>query len=315
MHRVRLGLAAPAGDWASASVTIGNFDGVHRGHQTLVAAAVASSRGASDTTVVLTFDPHPSRILARGEAAAALTTAAQKEELLAELGVEVLAVLPFTEAVAALTPAEFVSRVLSKALRARHVVVGERFRFGHAQAGDVSSLRALGQAHGFTVEAVAPVLEAGAPISSSRIREALARGEAAAAASLLGRPYFIDARVVPGEGRGRTIGVPTANLAPENEVLPATGVYAARARLADGSRHLAVANVGRRPTFDGVGIRVEAHLLDFRGDLYGSPLRLAFESRLRAEMRFPNAAALVARIGEDIAEARAILSKGREERV
>ena len=148
--------------------------------------------------------------------------------------------------------------------------VGQSFRFGHRQSGDVAALARLGARTGFSVEAIAPVLEDGTPISSSRVRDALAAGDAVAAARLLGRPYFIDGRVVRGDGRGRTIGVPTANLAPENEILPARGVYAGRCRRADGSSHAAVVNVGERPTFGGETETIEAHLLDFDGDLYGA---------------------------------------------
>ncbi len=289
------------------SVTIGNFDGVHRGHQALVAATVEWARRRSGTAAVLTFDPHPSRVLTPERAPGALTTPAQKRELLAALGTDVMAVLPFTEALARVGPAEFVDAVLVRQLRASHVVVGAGFRFGHRQTGEVRTLEALGRDRGFSVEAIAPVLEGGEPISSSRVREALAAGDATAARTLLGRAYFIDAAVVKGDGRGRTIGVPTANLASENEIVPGRGVYAGRCRLPDGASRLAVVNVGARPTFGGATLTVEAHLLDFEGDLYGSRLRLAFEVRLREERRFPGPDALVAQIREDVARARALL--------
>ena len=290
-----------------AAVTVGNFDGVHRGHQTLVARAVARAREAGERAVVLTFEPHPARVLDPAGAPAALSTPAQKEELLAGLGVDRLAVLPFDAAVAALSPEAFAREVLAEALGARHVVVGESFRFGHRRGGDARRLAALGEELGFSVSAVPAVLERGGPVSSSRVREELARGDVAAARALLGRPYFVDARVARGDGRGRTIGVPTANLEPENEVRPARGVYAGRCRIPGGATRVAVVNLGERPTFGGGRATVEAHLLDFDGDLYGERVRLEFHARLRDEERFAGALALVARIREDVARARALV--------
>ncbi len=307
MQELRLGAAFPGG-WPRAAVTIGNFDGVHRGHQALVASVVAWARRSSGTALVLTFDPHPARILAPERAPLALTTPGQRRELLAALGTDVLAVLPFTESVARLGPVEFARSVLAAALRAEHVVVGEGFRFGRGQSGDVETLAAVGREEGWGLEVVASLLEGGEPISSSRVREALAVGEVALARALLGRPYFVDARVVRGDGRGRTIGVPTANLELENEMPPARGVYVGRCRLADGAWRGALVNVGERPTFGGGRLTVEAHLLDFEGDLYGSRLRLAFEERLRQEQRFADQQALIAQIREDGVRARAILS-------
>jgi riboflavin kinase/FMN adenylyltransferase len=306
MQQLRLGVHAPLG-WPEPCVAIGNFDGVHRGHQTLVTAAVARARECGGTAVVLTFDPHPARVLAPERAPGSLTTLGQKAELLAGLGADVLAVLPFDEALARLAPAEFVRAVLAGSLRARRVFVGVGFRFGHRQSGDVAALAALGGGHGFMLEAIAPVLEGGEPISSSRVRDALARGDVEGARALLGRAYFIDGLVVAGDRRGRTIGVPTANLASENEVVPARGVYAARCRVATDRSHAAVVNVGERPTFGGAATTIEAHLLDFDGELYGSSLRLTFEHRLREERRFPGVEALVTQIGHDIARARTLL--------
>lgn len=292
---------------AGAAVTVGNFDGVHRGHQALVRLAVARAREAGERAVVLTFEPHPARVLDPERAPAALNTPAQKEELLAALGVDRLAVLPFDPAVAALAPEAFAREILAEALGARHVVIGESFRFGRRREGDAEGLRALGETLGFAVSALPPVLGRGGPVSSSRVREELARGDVAAARELLGRPYFVDAGVVRGDGRGRTIGVPTANLDPENEVLPARGVYAGRVRVPGAGFRPAVVNLGERPTFGGGRATVEAHLLDFEGDLYGARVRLELHARLRDEERFAGPDALVARIREDAARARALL--------
>src|SRR5512143_2922225 len=234
MQQVRLGAQALLGG-TEPCVAIGNFDGVHRGHQALVSAAVARARERGGSAVVLTFDPHPARVLAPSRARGALTTLAQKAELLAALGADVMAVLTFDEAVARLTPDEFTSRILAASLRARRVFVGVDFRFGHLRSGDVATLAAQGKEHGFVVEAIAAVLEGSEAVSSSRVRDALASGDVTGARALLGRAYAIDGRVVAGDGRGRTIGVPTANLASENEVVPARGVYAARCRLGGGA--------------------------------------------------------------------------------
>ncbi len=307
MERARIERLVPVG-WPSPAVTIGNFDGVHRGHQALVEAIVARSREAGGVAVVLSFDPHPAAVLSPDRAPAALTTLAQKEELLAGLGVDRLALLPFDTELAALSPEAFARDVLQRALGARHVVVGESFRFGHRRQGDAGRLATLGRELGFAVRALSPVLEHGSPVSSSRVRDALVRGEVGTARALLGRPYFVDAPVVRGDGRGRTIGVPTANVAPENEVVPAVGVYAARCRLPGGEWQPAVVNIGRRPTFGGQHVSVEAHLIDFEGDLYGARVRLEFHERLRGEERFDGPDALVARIREDVARARGMFS-------
>jgi riboflavin kinase/FMN adenylyltransferase len=314
MEQVRIGTLSPLG-WPSPAVTVGNFDGVHRGHQALVAAAVARARETGGLSVALTFDPHPARVLTPDRAPAALTTLAQKAEILGDLGVDRLAVLPFDASVAALSPEDFARRVLRETLQARDVVVGESFRFGRGRTGDARGLVALGEELGFAVRALPEVLEGEGPVSSSRVRDELGRGDVGAARVLLGRPYFVDAAVVRGDGRGRTIGVPTANLEPENEILPAPGVYAAHCRVPDGRWRVAVANLGRRPTFGGGRLTLEAHLLDFEGDLYGARVRLAFHARLRSEQRFASAAALVARIRQDVAEARALVSGPGGERV
>jgi riboflavin kinase / FMN adenylyltransferase len=307
MDRVQIGKLWAVG-WPSPAVTVGNFDGVHRGHQALVSAAVARARVTGGPSVALTFDPHPARLLQPDRAPAALNTLAQKEELLAGLGIDRLAVLPFDTSVAGLSPEGFARRVLREALGARDVFVGESFRFGHRREGDARGLAALGGRLGFSVHALPVVLEQGSPVSSSRVRDELGRGDVSGARALLGRPYFVDARVVHGAGRGRTIGVPTANLAPDNEVLPAPGVYAGRCRLPGGEVRAAVVNLGHRPTFGGGRLALEAHLIGFAGDLYETRVRLSFHERLRDEQRFPGKDALVAQVLEDVTRARALLS-------
>jgi riboflavin kinase/FMN adenylyltransferase len=307
MDRVWLDSLSARG-WPSPAVTIGNFDGVHRGHAALVAAAARWARPRGGRIVALTFDPHPARQIDLDRAPAALSTPDQKEELLAQLGVETLVVLPFTAAVAEQSAERFAREVLVECLEAKRVVVGDNFRFGHQRQGDVAVLRSLGEELGFELEALAPILHDGRPISSSRVREALARGAVEEAWALLGRPHFVDGHVVEGERRGRRLGIPTANLETANEILPARGVYAARCRLPSGGWVPAVANFGRRPTFGGTLPSVEAHLIDFDGDLYGATLRLEFQARVRNERRFPGPDALVAQIREDVARARALVA-------
>jgi riboflavin kinase/FMN adenylyltransferase len=301
LEELKQPLPAPA-------LTIGNFDGVHRGHQELVSVAVSRARETGGLSVALTFDPHPARVLRPHRAPAALNTLAQKEELLARLGIDRMAVLTFDAAVARLSPEAFARGVVRETLGARHVIVGESFRFGHRREGDAGVLTELGKRLGFSVQALAVLRDQGGPVSSSRVRDELARGEVRAARALLGREYFIDGRVVHGDGRGHAIGIPTANLTPENEILPAPGVYAGRCRLPGGEVHVAVVNLGHRPTFGGGRLALEAHLVGFAGNLYGVRVRLAFHERLRDEQRFPGKDALVARIRDDIARACAHLS-------
>jgi riboflavin kinase / FMN adenylyltransferase len=308
MERVRLEPGGARERAFASAVAVGNFDGVHRGHQALVGAAVARARTAGEAAVVLTFDPHPAAVLRPQAAPAALTTLAQKQELVAALGVDRLVVVPFDARLAALAPEAFATEVLQQSVGARHVVVGESFRFGRGRAGDPRALEELGRTRGFGVEVVPPVMEEGRPISSSRVREALAGGRVDEAQRLLGRPYFVDGVVVRGDARGRTLGFPTANLRPEPQILPARGVYAAQCRLADGSERAAVVNVGERPTFGGGRVTLEAHLPGFDGDLYDARLRVSFHHFLRAEQRFASAEALVAQIRADVEAARARLA-------
>jgi riboflavin kinase/FMN adenylyltransferase len=309
MERVRLDTLAPRG-WLEPAVTVGNFDGVHRGHQSLVAEAVAEARARAGTAVALTFDPHPSRVLSPDRAPASLMTLDQKAEALDGLGIDRLAVLPFTFELSRERAADFARRVLGEALGARVVVVGEGFRFGRGREGDLALLTELGRPLGFAVRGTRPVLHEGAPISSTRIREALARGAVKAAGLMLGRLFFVDGPVVRGQGRGRTLGLPTANVAVVNEALPARGVYACRCRVLGGAadaEHPAVLNIGHRPTFGGGGLSVEAHFLDFDADLYGRTLRVGFADRIREERPFAGAEALVRQVRDDIARARKML--------
>jgi riboflavin kinase/FMN adenylyltransferase len=302
--RLVLGTDALESPPPAASVAIGNFDGVHLGHRALIAEAARTG----GTTCVLTFDPHPARLLAPEHAPLMITTQERKLELLGEAGVEISVIEPFTPALLA-TPAErFVEDLLVRRLGVKTVVVGWDFTYGHKRSGNVKTLAAAGATHGFAVVAVDPVNEGGIPVSSTRIRRAILGGEVAQAAQLLGRSFDVDGQVVHGQGRGRTIGVPTANVATRSELLPGSGVYAVRVRVGD-RWHDGVANLGVKPTFAGTtGLTLEAHLFEYAGDLYGQTVRVAFVDRLREERRFPSVEALLSQIQADMAAARKVLA-------
>lgn len=292
------------------AAAIGNFDGVHRGHARLVAETVAAARALSGRAVVLTFDPHPARVLAPERAPASLSTLAQKAELLASLGVDTLAVLPFTPELAAKDAEAFARDVLAGCLQASAVVVGDGFRFGRGRAGDSALLAELGARLGWTVTTVEPVRHGGEPVSSTRVRRALSAGDVTEAAALLGRRFFVDGVVEGGDGRGRGLGFPTANVATSNETLPAAGVYACLFAPGGEPPREAVANLGLRPTFEGRAVdpRLEVHVLDTDRDLYGRAVRATFVERLRDERRFEDVDALKRQIAQDVARAREVLA-------
>ena len=285
----------PDADPRPRRVAVGTFDGVHRGHREVI--------GGADT--VLTFDPHPLSVIAPARAPLLLTTLERKAELVASLGVEELVVVPFDQEFAALTADEFVDVVLVQRLGATHVSVGENFRFGHGAEGDAARLAADGR---FETR-VAPLLEVdGEVVSSSHIRGLVLGGAVEYADQLLGAPFLLTREVVHGDKRGRELGYPTANLLPaDGYVTPGHGVYACRATVASGATYAAATNIGVRPMFEtGRGELIEAFLLDFSADIYDQPLRLEFLKRLRGEKRFDSVEALVAQMGEDVDEARAI---------
>jgi len=290
-------------------LTLGNFDGVHRGHQAIVARAreEAARRGAQ--VVLLTFHPHPLIVLAPDRGRALIQSLHDRLASLRTLGVDITVVQRFTRAFASLTPEEFVEGFLLRSLALVHVVVGYNVNFGRARAGSAATLRELGARHGFDVDTVGPVTVGDVAVSSSIVRDAVAAGDVARAEVLLGRPYRLRGRVIVGDRRGRTIGFPTANLHVRPRVmLPTDGVYAVRVH-AGGAVHAGVVNVGVRPTFGEARRTVEAYLLDFDGDLYGRWLELDFVARLRGEQRFDGIAALKAAIAADVAHARRILAE------
>ena len=286
----------------ATAVTIGVYDGVHLGHQYVL----QSLRATGLPVVVVTFRNHPASVVAPGTAPRLLTTIGQRLEKLADLGVYATGVIDFDKEFRQLPAEEFVEGLLVATLRAERVAVGHGFRFGYRQLGDVTLLRMLGAHHGYEVEDV-DILEEGVPVRSTVIRALLTEGHAVAAQRLLGRPYRLVGTVVPGDQRGGTIGFPTANLAiSDGTVVPGSGVYAAWIQI-NGVTHSGVVNIGRRPTFGGTEHVVEAHVLDYAGDLYGQEIALDFVRRSRSERKFSGVDELAEAIRNDVSAARRIL--------
>jgi riboflavin kinase / FMN adenylyltransferase len=303
-------------DWGASVVTIGTFDGVHRGHQQVVSRAVQAAADRGLPVVVVTFDPHPDEVVRPGSHPPFLCTARRRSELLAGLGVDAVCVIPFTYEFSQLSPDEFVQMVLADRLHAALVVVGEDFRFGHKAAGDVALLAELGEKYDFAVSGVPLLTEDGVRISSTEIRAKLAEGDVAGAAHDLGRLHRVEGVVVRGHQRGRALGFPTANLETlPHTAIPADGVYAgwlAVIDLADGSeteRWPAAISVGTNPTFGGRERIVEAYALDRDDlDLYGAHVAVDFLERLRPTVKFDSAEALVDQMHQDVADARVLLT-------
>jgi len=299
------------GPFARTVVTVGNFDGVHLGHRAILAQVVQRAQKLDCQPVALTFDPHPARVLNPQGNLRLLTTPAQKIELLKGAGVNVV-VQPFSHVFAAIPPREFVRDYFVERLGVREVVIGHDYRFGHKREGNIELLKQLGQSLGFTVQVVWAVEVDDAVVSSSLIRAMLQLGKVWEVNRMLGRVYGVTGRVVAGKGRGaKILGVPTANLVSENDLLPACGIYAVWVKK-DGQRLPGVANIGTCPTFDNQELSLEVHLLDFDGDLYGEVLQVEFVHRLREEQRFPSIEALAAQIRADMAAARQVLAGNPE---
>jgi riboflavin kinase/FMN adenylyltransferase len=300
---------------SGAVVTVGTFDGVHRGHQAVAAEVVRRARAAGRRCVLVTFDPHPLEVVNPAAAPRLLTLPEERAALLAGLGLDQVAVLPFTAALSQLAPEEFVRQVLRGDFGMAELVLGYDHGFGRGRAGDLATMRRLGAADGFAVDVVEPVRDDGQPISSTLIRAAVAHGRLEQAARWLGRPYTARGTVVPGAGRGRGIGVPTINLAPPDprKLLPPDGVYAVWVEIGSrepgaGSRYGGMMNQGPRPTFGDAARTLEVHLFDFAGDLYGATVTVAWVERLRDVRTFPSREALVAQLAHDRDAARARLN-------
>lgn len=289
--------------WMSPVLALGNFDGLHRGHQKIVERIRRSAADRGATALVLTFDPHPPRVVRPDKAPPLLMTMPQKVAALEKAGLHGVAVVRFTEAFSRLSPDQFVRQVLVDWLRVSEVWVGADFLFGHERAGTFSVLRSLGTQYGFRAEKIDPVRYKEFVVSSTRIRRLVAEGRVDEAGALLGHHYTIEGTVTAGAGRGRALGFPTANLSTHNELVPPTGVYATTAEL-HGTRWPAVTNIGVRPTFEAAGaVTVETHILGLAADVYGAPLSLSFIQRLRDERKFPDVDALREQIAADVRRA------------
>jgi riboflavin kinase/FMN adenylyltransferase len=309
-----------SGGWAARYVparrnsvlAIGNFDGIHLGHQAILRGTVERAGELGAVSTALTFDPSPRKVLRPESAPLRLSTNAQRMEWFGLLGLDAAVVLPFTLELARLSPEDFVEQILVGDLRIRAVLVGENFRFGHKQAGDVTLLRHLGLKHGFEVIVVPPVVSHGEIVSSTVIRREITAGNVTHAARLLGRPFVLSGQVVSGTGTGRKFTFPTLNLKPEQELLPGRGVYITRTSIPGEARTLrSVTNIGMRPTFNGSGLTVETHLLDFSREIAPDRIQVHFWKRLREEKKFSGPEELRSQIARDIATARRFFTRFR----
>jgi riboflavin kinase / FMN adenylyltransferase len=284
-------------------LAIGNFDGLHLGHQQILRRVVERARKESCLAAVLTFYPHPTRVLRPAEAPALLMTLDQRLAAIAGMELDAALVIRFDAEFAKINPEDFASHYVAETMQARFVAVGANFRFGHRQAGDANALATLGKQDGFEVESVAPVVVDGVIVSSTAIRKCVREGHVEEAARMLGRRYALEGEIRPGTGMGRKFVVPTLNLHTEQELLPKLGVYATEVSV-NGGNYRAATNVGTRPTFDGAHVTIESHLLDFSGDLLAGPMTVRFLARLRDEMKFTGPEALRQQIFSDIEQVR-----------
>lgn len=301
------GLDSLPSGWGRCVVTMGMFDGVHRGHQQLVGRTVQRAAETGLPSVVMTFDPHPSEVVRPGSHPPLLTSLRRKADILEGLGVDVLCVMPFTPEFARLDPAEFVHLCLVEKLLAAAVVVGENFRYGHKAAGDLEQLRTLGRTFGFATEGVALLHDDELTLSSTFVRSSIDAGEVARAAEALGRPHRVDGIVVRGAGRGRQLGYPTANVRSERHVaVPADGVYAGHVLLGDRKLQAAI-SVGTNPTFEGRERTVEAYILDFDEDIYGMDIGVDFVEKVRGQVKFDGIEPLIEQMAKDVEQIRGLL--------
>ncbi len=284
-------------------ISIGNFDGLHIGHQKIIRAVVAGARNEKAIAAIITFDPHPLKVLRPDAAPPLIMTIGQRLAGFAECGLDASLVMRFDRALADLSAEEFVRSVLVDTVRAKRILVGANFRFGYQQAGNVEVLTRLGKEFGFSVEIMSAAEIGGKPVSSTEIRRAVSEGRVLEASEMLGHPFALTGTIQPGAGRGSKIVFPTLNLAAEQELLPARGVYATEC-VVGGRKFRSVTNVGVRPTFDGHGLSIESHLFDFSEQVTAGALEVRFWKRLREERKFDGAEALKAQIGLDILAAR-----------
>jgi riboflavin kinase/FMN adenylyltransferase len=284
-------------------LSVGNFDGLHLGHQKILRMVVARSRATALTAAAITFDPHPMKLLQPERAPLMIETLSQRLAGIEQIGLDAVLVLRFDRALSILAPEDFLQRILMERMHVAAILVGANFRFGHCGAGDVLLLAQFGKEHGFDVETISPVEVEGIVVSSTAVRNAIAEGRVGEAVPLLGHAFSLTGEIRAGAGRGRTILFPTLNMVPEQELLPKLGVYATEA-VVKGNVFQSVTNVGTRPTFDGQGVTVESHLFGFDEQISGGAMEVRFHTRLRDERKFSGAEELRAQIGRDIAAAR-----------
>ncbi len=303
------GLEKIPAPFAATTVAIGTFDGVHVGHQAIIRTAVEDARTHGRPALVFTFDRHPAELLRPTEAPPYITTPRQRNRLIEQLGVDILVIAHFDTALANLGHEEFVERILVGLCGAKAVVEGRDFCFGKGRAGNLAYLLSVQAHYGFEVHAVDPVFVNGLPASSTRVRKCLRLGDIAEAEAVLGHPFWLEGRVVPGQRLGRKLGYPTANLVPTyRQVVPADGIYAVWVLVPQGGDLLpGVCSIGERPTVEGAGRAIEVYLFDFEGDLYDQILEVRFVRQLRNEERFDSLDALQAQMARDVAEAREVL--------
>jgi riboflavin kinase / FMN adenylyltransferase len=288
---------------APTAATIGNFDGVHTGHRKILEDVAQRAHQSHWLPAVLTFDPHPTKILRPDVAPQQIETLAQRLEGFSRFGIEGALVMPFTLELAQVSAKDFVETFLVRAMGAKALLVGESFRFGHRQEGDVALLEKLGDKFGFEVDVIAPVGDGNFVVSSSAIRQAVSEGRMEDARHMLGRPFALAGEIRPGTGKGRELVVPTLNLTTAQELLPKNGVYATESVVA-GKTYQSVTNIGVRPTFDGQQLAIESHLFDFADAVTSGPMEVRFKSRLRDEQKFPNTDALREQVLKDIEAAK-----------
>ena len=298
---------AELGRPAAPVVALGNFDGVHVGHQAILQTAITRARAIHGTAFALTFDPLPAKVLAPERAPRLILTGDDKAELLRSSGIDGVIVLRFTLELSKLTPREFAHEYIREQIGAHAVVVGHNVSFGHQRAGNAATMTALGHELGFTAIVVAPVKAGETEVSSTGVREAITAGDLRQVARMLGRNHFLSGPVVHGRERGRTIGFPTANVQPRTECLPPDGVYATRIVLADGA-YPSITNIGMRPTFAEPARTFEAHIFAFNRDIYGQEVKLEIIERIRPERKFASGQELAAQIATDLLRAKEILA-------
>lgn len=308
---VIIGLEAFKKNYPETVLTIGNYDGVHLGHQKILAQVIQKAKEIQGTSIVMTFDPHPVKVLAPERDIRLLTTSEEKTRLIEAAGIDVLLFINFNREFAGMLPDDFVQTVLVEKLRVREIIVGTNYTFGKQKKGTIDLLRRRGEKYGFEVKAVRQVMVHGNIVSSSAIRSLLLKGAVAEAANYLGRPYSIEGKVIKGKGRGQSLlHVPTANITSPVEIAPREGVYAVRIGL-KGKMYDGVANIGKNPTFGNQEVSYEVHIFNFSGNLLGRDLRMNFIDRIRGERAFPDVDKLVTQIRQDMDTAREILDTGK----